>query len=558
MLTHIHIRDFAIIVELELELRGGLTVLSGETGAGKSIVVDALGLVLGDRADPEAIRYGADRAEITATFDVAGRDTVGDWLREQELHGDGECLIRRLISREGRSRAYVNGRALPLQSLRELGQHLVDIHGQQAHQSLMRRRVQLDILDFHGRHAELRARVSAAFGRWRGTADAFERLQADNAERADRIDLLRYQIRELEALGLARGEMQTLEEEHHRLANAGRLAEGAGAALALAFEHDELSAGDLLGRASSSLGPLVEIDPRLTEARDLLSEAEIHVSEAADTLRRYMSELEIEPARLEALEARIASSQQLARKHRIEPNELPARLEALRAQLQALENTDEQLEELAGEVEKARAAYRAGADELGERRRAAAASLDEQVSAMMQQLGMAGGSFETRLRGLEEDRAGADGMDRIEFAVSANPGHPPQPLAKVASGGELSRISLALQVVAAGATDLPCLVFDEVDAGIGGGVAEIVGRRLRELGTQRQVLCVTHLPQVASQSHHHVRVMKLTDGKTTRTTLRELKEDERVEELARMLGGVEITAGSRAHAHEMIARARGD
>ena len=538
MLASVTVRDFAIIDRVSLELGAGLTVLTGETGAGKSILVDALGLVLGDRADAATVRHGADRA----------------WLAEQALDADGECVLRRVVSREGRSRAWVNGAPVALQTLRELGERVVDIHGQHEHQSLTRAAVQRQILDERLGRPTLIDAVAAAFDDWRQAATEKERLEGARREREQRLDLLRYQLRELEAFGPVPGETGTLVQEHARLSNVGRLAEGAGGALELIYEGDTGSARDAVARATELLADLT--DPDLDAPRRLLAEAEIQIAEAAADLRRYVTDLELDPERLETVTARLEDLKSLSRKHQVDADELPARLEALAAEVAELEQAEVRLEQAAGRLSAAEKAYRAAASSLGKARARAAGELSAQVSALMQQLGMPGGRFEAAVEYDAHAAFAAHGLDRVEFRVTANPGQPVGPLGRVASGGELARISLAIQVAAKTANPVPVMIFDEVDAGVGGGVAEIVGRRLRELGERAQVLCVTHLPQVASQAHHHLRVAKLTDGESTRTTLKLLTEQEKVEELARMLGGVEITRTTRAHAQEMRRKAR--
>ncbi len=552
MLQQIRIRNYAIIDEIELELDGGMTVLTGETGAGKSILVDALGLVLGDRADASAVRHGADRAEITAAFDLADRQEVAQWLSEQDMDADGECVVRRIISREGRSKAYVNGCPVTLPVLRALGEMLVEIHGQHEHQTLTSRPVQRQLLDSYGGHDRELGAVASTFAHWESTRKRLDHLRAANDSRDDRLDLLRYQVRELEGIGLEPGEAAKLEAEHLRLSNVERLATAAGEAFQLVYDDESGSAQQRLARALQVLESITDVDPGLAAAARMIEEAEIQVTEAADDLRRYLSNLEVDPGRQEFVAGRLASIRELSRKHGVDSDGLGARLDTLRSELDDLENTGVALDELEKVLADTGKAYRVAAKSLSDARRKAAESLSEEITAAMHQLGMPGGRFLVTLSAPDPDRFSVHGADAIEFLVSANPGLPPGPLARIASGGELSRISLAIQVIATRTAERPCLVFDEVDAGVGGGVAEIVGRRLRELGGGQQVLCVTHLPQVASQSHHHIRVTKLTDGKRTRTSLTRLGDDERVEELARMLGGVEITETSRRHAREMI------
>lgn len=555
MLLAVSVRNFAIIDAVSLELGPGLTVLTGETGAGKSILVDALGLVLGDRADASAVRHGADRAEISASFDLAGLPGVAAWLAEQALDADGECVLRRVIGAEGRSRAWINGTATTLQALRELGERLVDIHGQHEHQSLTRPAAQRELLDARLPDPTLAGAVGAAWRNWRMALDERARLEGAGRDREQRLDLLRYQLRELDGFAPVAGEAAELEAEFARLANAGRLAEGAGGALELVYEGEAGAAHDAVARAAELLVNLADIDPRLADAHRLLAEAEIQLGEAAGELRRYLGGLEMDPARLDAVQSRLESLKELARKHQVEPDALPARQASLAAEIEELEQAEIRLGRSAERLAAAERSYRRAAMELSAARKAAAAAFSEQVTVLMRQLGMPGGHFAVAVEHDPEGEGAAHGLDQVEFLVSANPGQPPAPVARVASGGELSRISLAIQVAAKSARPVPVMVFDEVDSGVGGGIAEIVGRRLAELGERTQVLCVTHLAQVASQADQHVRVVKLTDGETTRTTLKPLTEAEKVEELARMLGGVEITATTRAHAREMRKRA---
>ena len=558
MLTQILVRNYAVVDEVELDLGGGLTVLTGETGAGKSILVDALGLVLGDRADSSVIRHGADRTEITAIFEPGSNPEVVEWLVDQDLDSAEECVLRRVINREGRSRGYINGCTVPMQSLRNLGTMLVEIHGQHEHQSLTRKPVQRRILDTHGELDKEVTRVGAAYREWQDARDELDSLTATSEGRDQRLDLLRYQVQELEALALEPGEMERLETEHRRLANSDQLARGVGQALELAYENDSGSAQQLLGLARVEVERLEDVDADLGVIVRLLEEADIRIAEAADELRRYLDRLDIDPARQADLDERIAGIRELARKHQIDADSLPERLADLQREMETLRDADLALEDGQTRVAEVEARYCRLAAALSKKRKKAGAALGESITAMMRQLGMPGGRFEVEIGCDKEHVFSPHGQDMIQFMVTANPGQPPAPLSRVASGGELSRISLAVQVVATRGASVPCLVFDEIDSGVGGGVAEIVGQRLRDLGEKRQVLCVTHLPQVASQGHRHVRVSKLTDGKTTRTTLAELGEDQRVEELARMLGGVEITETSRDHAREMLDRGNAD
>ncbi len=553
MLTHLSIRDFAIIDAVDLELRSGLTALTGETGAGKSILVDAVMLAIGGRATADVVRHGAERAEVTATFDPRGLEGVAEWLEAQSIAAEDELLLRRVIGSEGRSRVWVNGQLLPLSAVRELGQLLIDIHGQQEFLSLMRREAQRGLLDAHGDHSALLAPIQTLAREHRALAAEVAALRTAAADRDSRLELLRYQVRELEALGLKEGEVAELLAEHARLANRSRLAEAAQAALALTYEGDNQDAHALASRALAQVRTVSEFDSKLQPVESLLSEALIQLKEAGAALSGYLDTLEVDPRRQTYVENRIGSVDELARKHRLTPEELPAQLLALQTELARLENAETTVVALEQQLSALRKDYGRAAAALTQARHAASTDLGQQVTSLMKVLGMPGGTFVIEVRPREGAEPAPEGLDEVEFLVSANPGQPPKPVAKVASGGELSRISLAVQVAAAtGSQGRLCMIFDEVDAGVGGGVAERVGRQLHALGTRGQVLCVTHLAQVASQADHHVRVAKLTDGKTSRTTLAALGAEERVEELARMLGGVELTQAAREHAREML------
>ncbi len=553
MLAHLQIRDLAVIDAAEFELGAGLSALTGETGAGKSIIVDAVMLALGGRASADALRHGADRAEVTATFTAGADPGVARWLEEQSIDAEGgELVFRRVIGRDGRSRQYVNGQLLPAQSVRALGERLIDIHGQQEFVSLARRETQREIVDAHGVDPALAAEVAAVAAEWRRCRDEREALATAAADRGARVELLRYQVGELHSLALAPGEAADLCAERNRLANRGRLAEAVREALALCFEGDGADAHTLAARAASRLRNAAALDARLEEPLAQVEATLNALGEAGARLGAYLEGLDADPARQELVERRIAAIEDLARKHRVEGAELPAKLDELVSTLASLERSGLELGSLDGRLQALHSRYAEAAAALGTARRGAARKLASAVTALMRQLGMPGGRFEIVVESDPEADPQPAGSERIEFRVSANPGEPPKPVSRVASGGELSRISLAVQVAAARRAQRTCLIFDEVDAGIGGGVAEIVGRRLRELGERGQVLCVTHLAQVASQAHRQYRVSKLTDGRTSRTTIAALGADERVEELARMLGGVEVTRKAREHAREML------
>jgi len=554
MLTQLHIRDLAIVSAQELELQGGLSVLTGETGAGKSILIDALGLALGERADTGMIRAGSERAEIGARFDIRVQPRIREWLGEHALDDDDDCLIRRVLVREGRSKAFVNGRPVALQQLVELGNLLVEIHGQHAHQSLLQRSEQRRLLDAYGGHLELAAVVAERFKQWRDSRQRLQRLQTEAADRLARLDLLRFQRDELTALNLQPDELETLEQDQRRLSHLEQL-QVTGGEILQGLDESELAVRDRLVRFADRLETLQALDEQLGEPREMLDNALIQVDEAIASLRNYLSDLELDPAGLQQVEQRLEAIHDLARKYRIGPAELPERLIQIEQELERLEQADVALAELQSRTTGAWEEYRRLALQLSERRHQAGRRLGREISEAMQQLGMPGGVFSVACSALGDDNAGKDGLDQIEFRVSANPGMPQQPLTKVASGGELSRISLAIQVATIRYGTTPTLVFDEVDVGIGGGVAEIVGQMLRRLGATRQILCVTHLPQVAAQAGHHLLVRKTTRKGLTHTRISSLDERQRIEEIARMLGGVEITDQTLAHAREMVSLA---
>ena len=549
MLTRIEIRNFAIIDQVALELAPGLSILSGETGAGKSILIDALGLVLGDRASADTVRPGASRAEITAEFDISDQPAVIEWLEQQSLDEDGQCLLRRVVESGGRSRAFVNGRTATTQAVRELGEMLVDIHGQHEHQSLMRREAQRQLLDEFGKHHKLLEQVADNYRRRRELESELETLQA--ADRDQRLDLLRYQVNELEALDLQAGDIGDIEQEHRRQANAGRLLEQGQRILAMAWENDEASAHDLTTRAATETAELVELDEGFESARELFQSAAIQLQEGVDELRRHLDQLDLDPQRLLELEQRISVLHELARKHHTRPEELPECLETLRGELESLEQSEDRIRELEAQLKACEAAYAEQAEKLTIARQQTAGQLGKKVGAIMQTLGMPDSRLEVTLE-TDPARFSPTGCDHIEINVSMNPGQPPRALRKVASGGELSRISLAIQVVAANNNSIPCMIFDEVDSGVGGAVAEIVGQQLKRLAQERQVMCVTHLPQVAAFADHHYQVSKHSSGSDTVTRIQPLEQQQRVEELARMLGGVDITERTLAHAKEMM------
>ena len=556
MLMNLQVRDFAIVEKIDIEFEPGMTVLTGETGAGKSILVDALGLVLGERGSAQLVRDGAKRAEFAAEFDVSNLQGAIAWLNEQALDLDGECLLRRVINADGRSRAFINGNPVPLTQLKILGEMLLDIHGQHFHQSLGRRAVQRDLLDHFGELLDQRAATATCYSEWTAVADRLSHLLDADANRASRLDLLTFQLQELETLAPGAGEIEELGRERQILQNSGRLAAGTSAALDALMDGDSGNAYGLISEAVRSLNALAQFDSTLEPLIEMLDSAAIQISESAETLRRYGNNIDMDPQRRDWVEERLDAFQAAARKHRTSPSELPALQQRLQQEFDELTNSAERGRELELQSAALRKQYLAKATALSVARSEAAKSFSAAVTDAMSSLGMPGGVFEVTLARRDESSARPWGIDDIEFQISANPGQKPQPLAKIASGGELSRMSLAIQVIASDGSSIPTMVFDEVDSGVGGAVAEMVGRRLQEIGEHRQVLCVTHLPQVASLADQHFRISKVSDGRSTRTGLKVLGKDERIQELARMLGGVEITRKTLEHAEEMLAGAR--
>lgn len=555
MLTSLYVRHFAVVEAAEIAFGPGLTVVSGETGAGKSLLVDALMLLAGARADSGMVRAGSDRAELAAEFDLTDLPEARDWLQREELDEDGGCQLRRVLRTEGSSKAWINGRPANARQLGELASLLVEVHGQHEHQALLSRSHQLALLDAYAGHDELLAQVRDGAMQWRELGLRMRKLSGGD-DPGQRIELLRHEIGELEKWALPPAELAELEANHKRLANAGHLAEGSAGVVELLDGDSEFSLRRMLGRAHAELGKLAVLDDKLAPLLELLDNAGIQLGEAADGLGRYAQDVDLDPERFDEVDTHLARLHELSRRHRLPAIELHDRLTALHAELAELEGAGDALELMAAQRQQLLHDYTDAAAQLSQARRAFAERLGEEVSLLMTELGMAGGLLRVELESETGDDPDPQGRDRCELLVSANPGQPPRPLRKVASGGELARISLAIEVATLGKDTIGSMVFDEVDAGIGGAVAEVVGQKLRALGAQRQVLCVTHLPQVAAQGHAHLRVSKHSDGDSTHTRIDKLDPAGRRDELARMLGGVEITRETRAHAKQMLERAQ--
>ncbi|ENO90050.1 DNA repair protein RecN [Thauera linaloolentis] len=553
MLRSLSIRDFVIVDHLELEFGPGFGALTGETGAGKSILLDALGLALGGRGEAGMVRSGRDRADVAAEFDLPTEGGLREWLAEQELPVEEGCvLLRRTIDTGGRSRAWINGTSVTLAQLRAASDWLADIHGQYAHHALLKPEAQRLLLDAHAGARELAAELAERYREWQHIVRLRREAEADSASSARERELLTWQVRELQELGFDAAEWIELNAEHSRLAHAAGLMEGADEALAALGEGDA-AVCSVLRRLDSRLAALAGIDPALADVCELLSSAAIQADEALHALRRYRDRLDLDPQRLAEIENRIAAVTGIARKYRVALEELPELQAQWQARLDTLEATADPAR-LAAEEARAHKAFDATATALSAVRRPAAAALSAVITEAMQTLAMAGGRFEVALESCEPS---SSGVETVEFRVAANPGQPLRSLAKVASGGELSRIGLAIQVMTSRASGTPTLIFDEVDVGIGGRVAEIVGKLLARLGAGRQVMCVTHLPQVAACADWQWRISKREQAGETLSEVRVLDEGGRVDEIARMLGGVSITATTREHAAEMLGFAPG-
>ncbi|MDP4536822.1 DNA repair protein RecN [Alkalimonas collagenimarina] len=552
MLCHLHISNFAIVRALELDWSNGMTSITGETGAGKSIALDALALCLGERAEASMVRPGADKADIVATFDISTLTDAQQWLEQQDLAMGHECIIRRVISSEGRSRGYINGVQVPAQQLKALGQHLLSIHGQHAHQLLLKADYQRQLLDAFANHEPSLQQCRSHWQQWQQLKQEQQQLQQACQQREAQQQLLEYQVAELDQFAPGEQEYPELEAEHRRLNHGQQLVTDSQRCLEQLYDSDQTSIYQALNSNVQQLEQLAQLDPELSSVHQMLSEALVQVEEASRELRHYSDHLELDPARLHEVDERLSQWLQLSRKHQINESELTQHHQQLSAQLQALTRDDARLDELAQQLHEAEQQYQHSAEQLSQQRQQSASQLSKLISQSMHELNMQNGQFAIDVTPLPLDKAGPLGIDKIEFQVCTNPGQPLQALHKVASGGELSRISLAVQVILADQITTPTLIFDEVDVGISGPVAAGVGRLLRQLGERCQVICITHLPQVASLGHQQLFVEKYTDGVATETRIRALSDEERVTEIARLLAGENISASALANARELL------
>ena len=551
MLTQLKISNFAIVKSLELNYAEGLTVITGETGAGKSIMVDALALALGDRTDPDIVRHGEKRAEVVATFDCGANPDAQNWLEAHELDRDGECILRRTIGAEGRSRAYINGTPTTAQSLKALSEFMVNIHGQHEHQTLLQRDTQRNLLDHF---ASLQAQVlklKQRFKEWQDSRLALQELKEKSRQFTERHELLSYHVKELDELALQEGELNQMEQEHRRLANVEQIQQSSHSALQFLKENEQGNAQQLLHAAKRELNNIPPGDTSLATLQGLLESISVQLEEATYDLDDYLSNLENNPERLQFLDERIGLCHQLARKHRLPVQELKSLHLDLKQELKELSGCDGRIQSLMDEAQEQQARYHKLAQSISKARTKFAIQLEHAINKRLTELGMAGAALAVSIS-KQHEQASAHGYEQVEFLVCTNPGQPPKALNKVASGGELSRISLAIQAICAEKYATPTLIFDEVDVGIGGTTANVVGQMLRKLGGSAQVLCVTHQAQVASQAHHHYSVRKVSDGNNIRTEVIKLDGNEKVAEIARMFGGDAASPESLEHAKAML------
>lgn len=552
MLTYINIKNFAIIKDLELDLTPEMTCLTGETGAGKSIIIDSLELALGARADASLVRANTDRCEVTIMFDLTNVATAREWLIKQELDSENECIIRRTISNDGRSKCSINGILCTQQTIRSLGDSLLNIHGQHEHQNLLNTEYQRDLLDAFADNKPLATKVKQLYANWLKIKKDLLELENLAEDSQNKIDLLNYQLKELEAINLSSENLENLRHDQKRLGQIEQLTTKINAALNILSENGNHAITHGLYNIKNQLEICKTIDAKIGPAIELINNAIIQVDETTAILRQNLNSIENSTEQQQQIEDQLAAIYALARKHQVQPEELLQVKSNLKQQLEILQNITTRLETTNKEAKEAEKTFLEAAQKLSAKRQLAATKLSQLVTAKMQILGMVEGKFAINLLSNINNGFNAHGLERIEFLVAANPGQPLQPLNKVVSGGELSRISLAIQVITAEKEITPTLIFDEIDAGIGGKTADIVGQLLRKLAAQAQVICITHLPQIAAQSHHHILVEKTTNDQKTTVTLTTLNKNERIKEIARMLGGVKITKQTLAHAQEML------
>ena len=556
MLTNLSIRDLAVVDDITITFEKGMTSLTGETGAGKSMLVDAMSLVLGDRADSNMIRQGSERAEIAASFNSQNNPVLQQWLVEQELDDDNQCHLRRTITKEGRSRAYINGRAVPLSQLRAISERTIDIHGQHEHQSLVRSETQRQLLDTVAKTQPLLTELTDHYQQWQSLQQQLNQLEQTAQDQAARRELLQYQVNELAPLNLSEEYLQQLVQEQHQLAHASQLIATAESALHQLADQEQGAAYTTISHVLSELEQHQEVEPRFNNLIEVLNSTVIQLDEAASDLRHYLDSTDVDPQRLQQVETELGVLHTQARKHHIEIEQLPAHFEQLQQELNALANIETHTEQLQQQLNQQQQICLTLCQQITEQRQLTATPLAEQITQSIQQLAIPTGQIEIIVSPMANNHFNETGADQVQILVKTNPGQAAGELGKVASGGELARISLAIQVVTAGSRSVPTLVFDEVDVGIGGGIAEIVGNHLRKLAISQQVICITHLPQVASQAHQQLQVSKKNLDNSTHIEITTLNKKQRVEEIARMLGGVTLTEKTRLHAEEMLSQSQ--
>jgi len=552
MLQELNIKNLALIENLQLQFNQGFTTLTGETGAGKSILLDALGLTLGERADSSLVRHNTPKADVTALFELTELPHVLTWLEDQELEDETQCYLRRTVTAEGRSKAYINGYPVAANQLKTLGAMLIDIHGQHEHQNLLSQNKQIDLLDAYAHHPKLLEQTKSSYKHWQNIKKQLQQLVDEQADLQSRLELLNFQKNEFDEVKPQEGEFESLSEEQGQLSHASEIKNACEKAYA-ALE-DEQGAVDALNSAVHALESIIEYSPNLQPLIEQLNSSLIEVQEASSEIHRHSEHVELDPQQLQQVEDRLSALFGLAKKYNIDVEQLVEKHQQIAEELQRLENSEESLEQLKAEVSAAEQNYQQQAKLLRQSREKAAQTLSQIVTQGMQTLGMENGQFEIEVS--ETETPASNGIDKVLFKVTANKGQPLQPLSKVASGGELSRISLAIQVATSEVASLPTMIFDEVDVGIGGGIAEVVGEKMQTLGQNKQILSITHLPQVASHGHNHLFIQKQTHGDVTTTQVIQLGDEERIEELARMLGGRDLTEQTRMHAQEMLQTAQ--
>ncbi|HHS99279.1 MAG TPA: DNA repair protein RecN [Thiomicrospira sp.] len=552
MLQELAIQNLALIEKLQLQFNNGFTTLTGETGAGKSILLDALGLALGERADSSLVRHNTPKADVTALFEIEDLPHVQSWLAEQELDDDTSCYLRRTVTSEGRSKAYINGYPVAANQLKTLGSFLIDIHGQHEHQSLLAGNKQLELLDAYANHPKLLTQTQADFKQWQALKRQLQQIEEEQADYQSKLELLSFQKNEFDEINPVEGEFESLSEEQIQLSHASEIK----TACENAYSHieNEQGAVDSINQAIHALESIVEFSPSLQPLVNQLNSSLIEVQEAATEIQHHSEQVELDPQQLNYVEERLSLLFGLAKKYNIEPEIIVNKHQQIKDDLMRLEQSDASLETLKEELNQAWLNYLKQADKLKKSRQKAAKNLSLIVTDGMHALGMPNGLFSVELT--DSEQAAANGTDKVVFSVTANKGQPLQPLAKVASGGELSRISLAIQVATSEVVQLPTLIFDEVDVGIGGGIAEVVGQKMQALGKNKQILSITHLAQVASHGHNHLHIAKQTKNDVTTTHVNLLEPEQRVEELARMLGGLTLTEQTLNHAKEMLETAQ--